>query len=74
MSRVSCLTVPGGHALLVGVGGSECSLIRLASFVLDYDVKQIALSKSYTIVEWQEDLRIILKLLGQVKNPICSYL
>jgi dynein heavy chain len=71
VSRVCrVLAMPGGHALLVGVGGSgRQSLSRLATFALDYDVKQIALSKNYTLVEWQDDLRLILKAGGTGQKP-----
>ena len=71
VSRVCrVLAMPGGHALLVGVGGSgRQSLSRLATFVLDYDIKQIALSKNYTRVEWRDDLRIILKGAGIGQKP-----
>ena len=71
VSRVCrVLAMPGGHALLVGVGGSgRQSLSRLATFVLDYDIKQIALSKNYTMVEWRDDLRIILKAAGIGAKP-----
>ena len=71
VSRVCrVLAMPGGHALLVGVGGSgRQSLSRLATFVLDYDIKQIALSKNYTMVEWRDDLRIILKAAGIGSKP-----
>ena len=71
VSRVCrVLAMPGGHALLVGVGGSgRQSLSRLATFVLDYDIKQIALSKNYTMVEWRDDLRIILKEAGIGTKP-----
>ena len=71
VSRVCrVLTMPGGHALLVGVGGSgRQSLSRLATFVLDYDLKQIALSKNYTTVEWEEDMKIILKAAGVGTKP-----
>jgi dynein heavy chain, axonemal len=71
VSRVCrVLAMPGGHSLLVGVGGSgRQSLSRLATFVLDYDIKQIALSKNYTMVEWRDDLRIVLKKAGIGSKP-----
>ena len=52
------ITSPGGNALLVGVGGSgRQSLTRLASFVEEYEVYQIEISKTYNKSEWHEDIK-----------------
>jgi dynein heavy chain len=57
--------MPGGNALLVGMGGSgRQSLTRLAAFVLDYGIKQIELSKNYGVQEWKDDLRSVIKSAG----------
>mgnify|MGYP001156618086 CR=1 FL=1 len=53
------LKQPGAHMLCVGVGGSgRQSLSRLASFIMGMPCFQIAISKSYTRVEWKEDLKV----------------
>ena len=66
VSRVCrLLKQPGGHMLLVGVGGSgRQSLTRLAGFISGMDVFQVEISKSYTKVEWREDLRKVLRRAG----------
>ena len=52
---------PGGHALLVGVGGSgRQSLSRLASKIADMDVYQVEIKKIYRMIEWREDLKSLM--------------
>lgn len=63
VSRISrVLAMPGGNALLVGVGGSgRQSLTRLAGFIADFDVIQIEISKNYNKTEWHEDLKRVIR-------------
>jgi dynein heavy chain len=56
---------PGGHALLVGVGGSgKQSLARLAAHMCGYACETIVISGSYTLASFREDLVRMYKRAG----------
>jgi dynein heavy chain, axonemal len=64
------LRQPGGHALLVGLGGSgRQSLTRLAAFICNYQIMNIELSSTYSSNDWKDDLKAVLKAAGEKGLP-----
>lgn len=59
------LAMPCGSALLVGISGSgRQSLTKLASAMTGYQLFQPEITKNYTINDWRDDLKKIMKESG----------
>jgi dynein heavy chain len=71
LARISrVLLQPRGNILLVGVGGSgKQSLTRLASYLAEYDIFEIEISKTYNKTNWIEDLKKLFKICGGQGKP-----
>jgi dynein heavy chain len=59
LTRISrIITQPLGHALLVGVGGSgRESLARLATFVSDYAVFMVEVTRNFRLQQFRDCLK-----------------
>ena len=59
------LKMAQGHAVLIGLGGTgRQSLTKLVSFIRDYEMFQIELSKYYNWDQWKQDLIKIMSRAG----------
>ncbi|VVD03486.1 unnamed protein product [Leptidea sinapis] len=59
------LSMPSGNALLVGVGGSgRQSLTKLASTILGQQTFQPEITKSYSVKDWHDDIKLVLRESG----------
>ena len=51
-----------GHAMLVGVKSSgRKSLSRLALFISGFELFEISITRSYSFIDWREDMKTLLK-------------
>lgn len=71
ISRVSrVLQMPRGHLLLVGLGGSgRKSSVKLASSIADAELVTVEVSRSYTFVDWREDIKNLVMKAGINNKP-----
>nr|XP_043909238.1 dynein axonemal heavy chain 3-like [Solea senegalensis] len=54
-----------GHLLLVGIGGSgRQSATKLGTFINDYSLIQIELTKTYNMSDWRDDLKRMMRKAG----------
>ncbi len=69
------ITLPLGHALLVGVGGSgRKSLTALATFIGKFKLFRIAITRKYRLPQWKTDLRELMTDTGIEKVPTVFFL
>ncbi|CAF0978027.1 unnamed protein product [Adineta ricciae] len=63
---VRVIRQPRGNMLLIGIGGSgRQSLAKLSSFICNYAVFKIEITKNYRRIEFREDLKRLYKQAGQ---------
>jgi len=59
------LRLPQGNVLLVGVGGSgRQSLTKLSTYIMQMDLFQVEITKSYNLNDWRENMKELIKKAG----------
>lgn len=59
-----------GHMLLIGIAGSgRRTVAKLAGFISGMDLHQVEISRDYTVNEWREDLKTLLRRAGTEGKP-----
>lgn len=67
---VRIISQPGGHLLLIGLGGSgRRTLAKLAAFIQKFKVFEIEVSRAYGEAQFRNDLKTLFKLTGVNKTP-----
>ena len=65
-----CIRSPLGNAFLLGVGGSgRQSLSRLATYLNNYKINQIEITKGYGMANWRDDVKKTLLQCGIDNKP-----
>ena len=68
LSRI--LSMKRGHALLVGVKSSgRKSLARLSLHMSQMEMFEIQITRTYSLVEWREDMKNLMKQCGENDTP-----
>ncbi|XP_055836500.1 dynein axonemal heavy chain 2 isoform X2 [Episyrphus balteatus] len=63
-----------GHMLHIGIGGSGRQVLaRMATFICEYDVFKVEVTRKYRTPEFREDLKSLYKITG-IKNRPCVFL
>ncbi|HAY67633.1 MAG TPA: hypothetical protein DCY82_05000, partial [Acidimicrobiaceae bacterium] len=66
------LRQPLGHLLLVGASGvGKTTLTKFVSWMQDLEVFQIKAGRNYSVYDFDEDLRKVMRMAGVEKKKIC---
>lgn len=67
ISRISrIIKQNNGHGLLIGIGGSgRSSATKLATYIAEFELFQVEVSKKYTLTEWRNDIKTLLRKAGE---------
>ena len=69
-SNLAIVSIKERRLCAAGIGGSgRQSASKLATFIAEYELFEIEITKNYTTVEWREDLRRMLRRAGEENVP-----